>query len=164
MTYYSGVRPRSKVTFGNFTSGPGPKVKFLLRLQVGILAGDVVDAGARLLRIEVVMAYDQGAGITPVQIFEQLPHGCLLRLGARVGGLTPDVEPALVADADRVSVVVLAVGACQPFRTTGLYLSVTTDNVVVADAEVETPLAMPCVDLSRRRKLVGPHCRTMNDN
>jgi hypothetical protein len=35
---------------------------------------------------------------------------------------------------------------------------------VVADAEVETPLAMPGVDLSRRRKLVGPHCRTMNDN
>ena len=48
MTCYSGVRPRSKVTFGNFNSGPGPKVKFLLRLQVGVLAGDVVDAGARL--------------------------------------------------------------------------------------------------------------------
>ena len=163
MTCYSGVRPRSKVTFGNFTSGPGPKVKFLLRLQVGIFFRSI-EAGTRLLRIEVVMTYDQGAGITPVQIFEQLPQGCLLRLGARVGGLTADVEPALVADADRVGVVVLAVGTCQPFRTTRLYLSVTTDNVVVADAEVETPLAMPCVDLSRRRKLVGPHCRTMNDN
>ena len=110
------------------------------------------------------MTYDQGAGVAPVQIFEQLPQGCLLRLGARVGGLTADVEPALVADADRVGVVVLAVGTCQPFRTTRLYLSVTTDNVVVADAEVETPLAMPGVDLSRRRKLVGPHCRTVNDN
>ena len=145
------------------TLGSGPKVKFLLRLQVGIFFRSI-EAGTRLLRIQVVMVYDQGAGVAPVQIFEQLPQGCLLRLGARVGGLTPDVEPARGADADRMSVVVLAVGACQPFRTTRLYLSVTTDNVVVADAEVETPLAMPCVDLSRRRKLVGPHCRTMNDN
>ena len=132
-------------------------------LQVSIFVR-YIEAGTVLTGIQVVMADDEGAGVTPVQLFEQLSHGLLLRLGARVGGLTPDVEPALVADADRVGVVVLAVGTCQPFRTTRLYLSVTTDNVVVADAEVETPLAMPCVDLSRRRKLVGPHCRTMNDN
>ena len=29
----SGVRPRSKVTFGNLTSGPGPRGEF--RVQVG---------------------------------------------------------------------------------------------------------------------------------
>ena len=57
------------------------------------------------------MAYDQSAGVTPVQVFEQLSHRSLLRWSTRIGRLTADVEPALVADADRVGVVVLAVGA-----------------------------------------------------
>ena len=46
------------------------------------------------------MPYDQGAGITLTQRFEQLPHAGLLFSRARVGGLTADVEPALIADAD----------------------------------------------------------------
>jgi hypothetical protein len=83
----------------------------LFRLQVGILAGDVVDAGTGLLRVQVVMTYDEGPGIASVQLSEQPAHGSLLLSRAGVGGLTADVEPALVADADRVGVVVLAVGA-----------------------------------------------------
>ena len=79
--------------------------------------GDVWDAGAILLGIQVVMTQDHGAGITRVQFLKQSSHGSLLRLCARVGGLTADVEPALVADADGVGVVVHAVGANQPFRT-----------------------------------------------
>jgi hypothetical protein len=55
--------------------------------------------------------YDHGAGVTPVELFEQLSHGSLLFSGTRVGGLTTDVEPTLVADANRMGVVVLAVGA-----------------------------------------------------
>jgi hypothetical protein len=35
---------------------------------------------------------------------------------------------------------------------------------VVADAEVESPLAVPRIDLSRRTHLVGLHCRTMNND
>jgi hypothetical protein len=35
---------------------------------------------------------------------------------------------------------------------------------VVADAEVESPIAVPRIDLSRRRHLVRLHCRTMNNN
>ena len=57
-----------------------------------------------------MVPYDHGAGVTPVQVFEQLSHGSLLRWSTRIGGLTADVEPALVANADRVGVVVLAVG------------------------------------------------------
>ena len=110
------------------------------------------------------MPDNQGAGVTLVQFFEQSPHGSLLFCRARVGGLTADVETALVADADRMGVVVQAVGADHVFRASGLNLSVTTDNVVVADAEVETPLAMPGINLSGRRCLVGLHCRTMNND
>ena len=80
-----------------------------------------------------------------------------------VGGLTSDVQPTLVADAYRVGVVVHAVGTDHPFRPSRLDLSVTTDHVMVSYAEVETPIAMPCIDLSRRARLVRPHCRTMND-
>ena len=137
---------------------------FSFRLQVGVFAGDVVDAGARLVGVQVVVAYDQGAGVAPVKIFEQRAEGSLLFSRTRVGGLTADVEPAFVADAYRVGVVVHAVGTDQPFRTAWLDLSVTTDDVVVADTKMEASLAVPCVNLSNRTGLVGPHCRTMYNN
>ena len=82
------------------------------------------------------------AGVTPVEVFEQLSHGSLLFSRSRVGGLTADVEPTLVADAYRVGVMVHAVGANLTFRTAWLYLSVTTDDVVVADA-LKSSLLMP---------------------
>ena len=137
-------------------------------VQIGVLTGDVGDAGTGLLRIQVVMTYDQGAGEAPVQVFEQQPERHLLCHGTRVGGLTADVEPALVADAYRVGVVVLsfdvAVGSDHPFRTAWLYRSVSSDYVVVADAELPAPLAMPRVYLSGRTRLVGPHRRTVNND
>ena len=71
--------------------------------------------------------------------------------------MTAGIEPALVADAYRVGVVVHAVGTDHPFRTAKLYLSVTTDHVMVADTEVETSLAMPCIYLSCRAVLVGSY-------
>ena len=58
---------------------------------------------------EVAMSDDQGAGVTLVEILEQLSHRRLLRCRTRVVGLTADVEPALVADADRVGIVVQTV-------------------------------------------------------
>ena len=99
-----------------------------------------------------------------MEIFEQLSHGSLLCGSTRIVGLTADVEPALVADAYRVGVVVHAVRADHPFRSSGLDRSVTTDHVVVTDAKVESPLAVPRIYLSDRTGLVRPHCRTMNNN
>ena len=130
---------------------------------MGILMGDVLDTGARLLGVQVVVPYYHGAGVTSVQLFEQSSHGSLLRLSPGVGGLTADVEPALVADAYRVGVVVLAVGTDHPFWTAWLYRSVPTDHVVVADTELPALTAVPRVYLSGRTGLVGPHCRTVND-
>ena len=108
------------------------------------------------------MPNNQGAGVTLMEIFEQQSHRRLLFSSARVGGLTADVGPSFVADADRMGIVVQTVRTYHPFRTTWFNLSVTTDHVVVADAEVETPLAMPGINLSGRRCLVGLYCRTMN--
>ena len=95
------------------------------------------------------MTDNQCAGVTPVEVFEQLSHGSLLFSRSRVGGLTADVEPALVADANGVGVVVHAVGANLTFRTAWLYLSVTTDDVVVADA-LKSSVFMPIVDVCCR--------------
>jgi hypothetical protein len=124
---------------------------------------DVLDAGTRLLGVQVVMPYNHGAGVTPVKFFEQFAHGSLLHVRSRIGGLTADVQPALIADADRVGIVVLAMGTDHPFRTAWLYRSVSSDHVVVADAELPALSAMPRVYLSGRTRLVGPHCRTVND-
>ena len=93
------------------------------------------------------MTYDQGAGVTPVQVFEQLPHRLLLRSRARVVGLTAGIKSPFIADANRMGIVMMpfyvAVGADHPFRATWLDRSVTTDHVVVADAEVETSITVP---------------------
>ena len=97
------------------------------------------------------MPDDQGTGVTLVEIFEQLSHRRLLRSRARVVGLTADVEPALVTDADRVGIVVQTVGTYHPFRAAWLDLSVTTDHVVVAYAKlIMAVFAMPGIDLSGR--------------
>ena len=96
------------------------------------------------------MAYDHGLRIAPVQYFQQMQHRQFLLKRTRVGGLTANIESPFVADADRMGIVVQTVGTYHPFWTTGLDLSVTTDHVVVADAEVEPPLAMPGIDLSGR--------------
>ena len=96
------------------------------------------------------MPDDQGAGVTLVKILEQQSHRRFLLSRTRVVGLTADIESPFVADADRMGIVVQTVGTYHPLRPTGLDLSVTTDHVVVADAEVKPPLAMPGIDLSGR--------------
>ena len=132
------------------------------RLQICIFDCDIGDARARLLRVQVVMTDNQRAGVSLVQLLQQMAQGCLLGCGTRVGGSAADVQPALIADAYGVGVVVLAVGACEPFRSAFLDLSVTTDDVVVAYPEFPAALAVPRIDLGCRTGLVGAHCRTVN--
>ena len=122
----------------------------LLRINISVLFHRI-EAGAVAVVTEVAMPDDQGTGVTLVEIFKQLPHRRLLRSRTRVVGLTADVEPALVADADRVGIVVQAVGTHHPFRAAWLNLSVTTDHVVVADAKlIMAVFAVPGINLSGR--------------
>ena len=74
------------------------------------------------------------------------------------------VETTLVADADGVGVVVACMGADHELRPSWLDLSVTTDHVMVAYAELPASLSVPGIDLRRRARLVRPHCRTMKDD
>ena len=120
-------------------------------------------AGALLAGIQVVVAHDEGAGVGPVQFLQQAAERGALGLGAGVGGTAADVQSALVADAQRVAVVVHAVGADHLLGTTRLYLSAAADNVVVAYHQPPS-LPVPVVNLCCRRCLVVPHCRTVNNN
>ena len=139
----------------------------LLRLQVFIFVY-CIETRAILSVIQVVVTDNHGAGVTPVQVFQQLSHRSLLLSRPRVSGLTADVQTPLIAYAYRVFVVVLAfymaVGANHPFWSAGLNLSVTTDDVMVADTELEASVSMPRIYISGGRCLVGPYCRTMNDD
>ena len=124
--------------------------------------GYVNDTRAILVGVQVVMPDYHGAGVAPVQLFEQPAHSLLLCLSPRVGGLTADVQTTLVTNAYRVLVVVLAVGARHPFWSSQLYCSVTTDDVVVADAELKAPLSVPRVYLCCRTGLVRAYRTAMN--
>ena len=135
----------------------------LLRLQVFIFVY-CIETRAFLSVIQVVVTDNHGAGVTPVQVFQQLSHRNLLLSRPRVGGLTAGIVASFVAYADGVAVVVQTVGTNHPFWSAMLNLSVTTDDVVVADTEFPASLAMPRIYLSGGRCLVGPYCRTMNDD
>ena len=134
----------------------------LQRISVIFFHG--IEAGTVAVVSEVTVPYDQGAGVTLVEFLDQSSHALLLLSRTRVDGLTAGIISALVADADRVGVVVQTVGADHPFRAAWLNRSVTTDHVVVADAKlIMSVFAMPGVNLSGRRSLVGLYCRTMNN-
>ena len=142
-------------------------VSITLRLQtgiVGLLEEHILDAGAVLKGVQVVVTDNQGVGVALMEVFQEPAEGCLLLGRPCVGGLTADVEPAFITDANGVTVMVQTVGSYHPLRTTWLDLSVTTDDVMVADTKlVMSVTAMPGVDLSDRGCLVGPNCRTMNN-
>ncbi len=108
-----------------------------------------IETRAILRGIQVAVTDNHGAGVALVQLFEQRAHGCLLFSRSCIGGLSADVQSALVADAYRVGVVVHAVSADLPFRTAQLYRSVTTDDVVVTDA-LKLSVLMPLIYLLGR--------------
>ena len=136
-----------------------------MRLQVFIFSSYVGDAWTVLRGVQIVMTDDQCTRIAAMKVFQELTQCCFLLWCPRVGGLTADVEATLVAHADGVAVVVQAVGADHVFRTSGLYLSVTTDDVVVAYAELPVViLPVPRIYLSCGTLLVRPHCTAVNDD
>ena len=72
------------------------------------------------------------------------------------------VKSAFVADAEAVLVVVLAMSTDDGFRPSGLYASVTTHDIVIADA-LPSALAVPLVNLPCARCLAGAHGTAMDD-
>ena len=64
---------------------------------------------------------------------QQRPHGFALRPSSGVARLAEGIEATLVADADAVLVVALAVSTLLPQRPALMYLAVARDIEVVSD-------------------------------
>jgi hypothetical protein len=133
-----------------------------MRLQVFIFSSYVGDAWTVLRGVQIVMTDDQCTRIAAMKVFQELTQCCFLLWCPRVGGLTADVQPALVAHTYRVRVMVQTVCPDQKLGPARLHLAVTTDYIVVADAELEAPLPVPAVYLGNGALLVRAHRRTVN--
>lgn len=82
---------------------------------------------------EVAVAHDDGVGELVVEFLKQCAQTGSLGLGARVVGLAVGVQTSFVADADGVSVVVLAVGTDLTEGTAVVDLTVAGDVIMIAD-------------------------------
>ena len=123
-----------------------------------------VEARTGLARIQVVMTHDDGLRIIQPEREEQIQQRLLLRLGARVGRSALAVESAFVADADRVAVVVLAVGARLLLRSSGMYMSVARDIVMVPDVTEVPVLHVVALAGLEAQALTLRRGRAVNDN
>ena len=58
---------------------------------------------------EVAVPAKAAAGIVAQQQHDKHPQGMFLKIGTGIGGMPPFVEPAFIADADRMGIVVFDV-------------------------------------------------------
>ena len=109
------------------------------------------------------MTDDEGAWVGLVKLFKQGSEGSMLLGGACVLGITFCVESTFIADADGVAVVVFDVSTHHRLGATFLDATITSDDVVIADAVGVAPGSMPFVDLGCAAGLVGLDGRAVDD-
>ena len=85
------------------------------------------------IRRQITVAHDDGRRKLIMKPLQQRPHGFTLRPGSGVARLAEGVEATLVADADRVFVVALAVSTLLPQWPALMHLAVARNVVVVSD-------------------------------
>ena len=117
-------------------------------LGFGVEAGaGFVDAG------EVAVAHDAGAGMLVPKAEQQLAQRLLLPVRAGVGGKAVAVETALVADAQRVAVVALGMGAGELLVACLVDVAV-AGHVIVVAREAE-PIGVAADELQHAEGLVA---------
>ena len=109
------------------------------------------------------MAEDDGVGEFAVQACEQFSQALALCLGTCVRRLTVDVQSTLIADADGMLVVVLAVSPYLTEAPPFVYDAVACHIVMVADI-LEASLDMVPAALFEVVALPGPCGRAMQDD
>ena len=92
-----------------------------------------IEAGTVFPGCQIAMAHDQGFGETFLQLADQSQQRGFLFRGAGVARTARSVQPAFVADADGVAVVILAVRPHLFQRTAPVDLAVAGEVEVVAD-------------------------------
>lgn len=99
---------------------------------------------------------------------DELSQGTNLLRCPRILSLSRRIQPAFVADRNRMSVMPHTVGTHLSEMSANLHAAVTTHHIVVPDPlpvdAVSHSLLVPVINLRRRACLVRTYRRTMNDN
>ena len=95
---------------------------------------------ARLHGIQVMMSHYQRFGEQEAQLAQQCQHTSLLHQSTRIGRCAVRRESSLIADADRMPVMVLAMRSHLFQRSSAVNLSVTGDIEMISYVREAVPL------------------------
>ena len=138
----------------------GCSVKTRTRLYpfFGFYLAVTVDVGA-----EVAMPAEAAAGIIAYQQHDEHPQRVFLKIGAGIGTMPPLIQPALVTNADTVSVMAFGMRPGTFQRPERLYITVPADIIVITCAG-ESPAQVVCGQLMFGIATVATGSGTMNDD
>lgn len=104
----------------------------------GFYLAVTVEVGA-----EVAMPAEAAAGIIAQQQHDEYPQRVFLKIGAGIGRIPPLIQPALVTNADTVSVMAFGMRPGTFQRPERLYITVPADIIVITCAG-EAPAQVVC--------------------
>ena len=138
----------------------GCSVKTRTRLYpfFGFYLAVTVEVGA-----EVAMPAEAAAGIIAQQQHDEYPQRVFLKIGAGIGRIPPLIQPALVTNADTVSVMAFGMRPGTFQRPERLYITVPADIIVITCAG-ESPAQVVCGQLMFGIATVATGSGTMNDD
>ena len=133
---------------GNQSGGKGrylwrnhPWIRYLWRkLPLKAVFLHSIKTRARLHGIQVMMSHYQRFGEQEAQLAQQCQHTSLLHQSTRIGRCAVRRESSLIADADRMPVMVLAMRSHLFQRSSAVNLSVTGDIEMISYVR-EAPVA-----------------------
>ena len=124
----------------------------------GFYLAVTVEVGA-----EVAMPAEAAAGIIAQQQHDEYPQRVFLKIGAGIGWIPPLIQPALVTNADTVSVMAFGMRPGTFQRPERLYITVPADIIVITCAG-ESPAQVVCGQLMFGIATVATGSGTMNDD
>ena len=124
----------------------------------GFYLAVTVEVGA-----EVAMPAEAAAGIIAQQQHDEYPQRVFLKIGAGIGRIPPLIQPALVTNADTVSVMAFGMRPGTFQRPERLYITVPADIIVITCAG-ESPAQVVCGQLMFGIATVATGSGTMNDD
>lgn len=96
------------------------------------------------------MTEDDCLGVGLLQLCEQIVERCFLLRRTGVGRFAVSIEPTLIADAEGMAVMILAVCTDDLLRSARFDGAIPAHHIVVADAKGEVLRPVPGVNLLRR--------------
>ena len=124
----------------------------------GFYLAVTVEVGA-----EVAMPAEAAAGIIAQQQHDEYPQRVFLKIGAGIGRIPPLIQPALVTNADTVSVMAFGMRPGTFQRPERLYITVPVDIIVITCAG-ESPAQVVYGQLMFGIATVATGSGTMNDD